>query len=359
MLIYFMADFILREATFDDSKKLKILEQECPQGTNLKILSDRDDFFYRSKLYGNHYTLVAVESERIIGVLAAVKKQVNINGRQALGIFLYDLRVHPDYRRTFGGRIMLRAWRMVENWSVEQKADFTYGYVKSDNLIMRGFFNRKGYTSAGNMAVTGRPVFKIKKTNYLLEKIDCNDKTLSQDYNKEYGSKNLMPSVLQKTYLSPEMENTGIYDCYRISNGNSYASAGLVRISELVRTKVIKIPLYYILAGVVSRLLNKIIPLPIIPKTNGLLKYYHCINHFMYGPEGMVLWKELMKHFNNIAYNNGNTLLTSSFDKNDLFYKEFSRGSISSINYIIGYKKINQKMPDKLSPFYPDPRDMD
>jgi len=193
-----MANLILREATFNDSDKLKILEEECPQGTTLKILSERDDYFFRSKLYGNHYTLVAVDNEQIIGVLAAIKKQVYINGKEALGVFLYDLRIHPTYRRTFGGRIMLRAWRMVEKWSDKIGADFSYGYVKSDNLIMRGFFKRKKYSVAGHMVIKGRPVFREKPVKYILEKIDCSNKTLFQDFSYEYGSRNLIPCSMNE-----------------------------------------------------------------------------------------------------------------------------------------------------------------
>jgi hypothetical protein len=354
-----MDNFILREATFDDSEKLKVLEEECPQGTTLKILSERDDFFFRSRLYGNHYTLVAVDEKRIIGVLAAVKKSVSVNGKEALGVFLYDLRIHPDYRRTFGGRIMLRAWKMVEQWSKQQCADFNYGYVKSDNLIMRGFFNRKGYSVAGHMTIKGRAVFRKKPTKYRIEKIDCSDKVLFQDFSREYGTKNLMPSMLQQSYLSPEMMQTGLYDCYRISNNGSSASAGLLRISEAIRTKIIKIPFYYSLARIISRPLSSYIPLPVIPKSGGVLKYYHSFNHTARGPEGMRLWRDLMSHFNNITLEKGNTLLTSSFDREDRFLKEFSRGSISTIRYVIGYKRLDTEMPDSLSPFYPDPRDMD
>ncbi len=353
-----MAKLILREATFDDSKKLKILEEECPQGTTLKILSERDDYFFRSKLYGNHYTLVAVDGEKIIGVLAAVRKSVFIKDKKALGVFLYDLRIHPSYRRTLGGRIMLRAWKMVEKWSDKIGADFSYGYVKSDNLIMRGFFKRKSYTGAGYLIVKGRPVFRKKAAKYNPEKISCDDKSLFMNFKQEYGTKNLLPAAMENSYLTPEMKETELYDCYTITDGSSSASACIFRISEAIRTKVIKIPIYYSLAGIISRSLKKI-PLPVIPETGGILKYYHCFNHTAQGPNGIELWKNLMNYFNNLVLENGNTVLTSSFDKEDKFLKEFSKGSISSIKYIIGYKKLNPEMPDNLSPFYPDPRDMD
>ncbi len=354
-----MVKLCLREATFDDSEKLKILEEECPQGTTLKILSERDDYFFRSKLYGNHYTLVALDGEKIIGVLAAVRKTVFIEGKEALGVFLYDLRIHPAYRRTPGGRIMLRAWKMIEKWSDKIGADFSYGYVKSDNLIMRGFFKRKSYSGAGYLVIKGRPVYRKKTVKYKPEKINCDNKSLYSNFKQEYGTRNLLPSAMKNSYLTQEMKEIGLYDCYTITDGESSASACIFRISESLRTKVIKIPFYYLLAGIISRSLRKIITLPVIPAPGGVLKYYHCFNHTAQGQNGMELWKNLMNYFNNLVLENGNTALTSSFDKEDHFLKEFSKGCISSIKYIIGYKKLNPEMPDNLSPFYPDPRDMD
>ncbi len=254
---------------------------------------------------------------------------------------------------------MLRAWKKVEKWSEEIGADFSYGYVKSDNFIMRGFFKRKSYTGAGYLIVKGRPVFRKKTVKYRPEKINCEDNSLFNNFKQEYGTRNLLPSVMGNSYLTPEMKKTGLYDCYTIADGSSSASACIFKISEAIRTKVIKIPIYFSLAGIISRSLSKIIPLPVIPETDGILKYYHCFNHTAQGPNGIELWKNLMNHFNNLVLENGNTVLTSSFDKEDYFLKEFSRGSISSIKYIIGYKKLNPEMPDNLSPFYPDPRDMD
>ncbi|MCK4541590.1 MAG: hypothetical protein KAU17_05065 [Spirochaetales bacterium] len=43
----------------------------------------------------------------------------------------------------------------------------------------------------------------------------------------------------------------------------------------------------------------------------------------------------------------------------NVLFQDFSRGSISTIRYVIGYKRLNAEMPDSLSPFYPGPRDMD
>jgi hypothetical protein len=62
----------LRIATPADNDALKELELACPQGTKLRIASERDDSFARSRLYGNDCTLVGVNrtKDRIFGVIA-------------------------------------------------------------------------------------------------------------------------------------------------------------------------------------------------------------------------------------------------------------------------------------------------
>jgi hypothetical protein len=54
---------------------LRELERACPQGTRLKIYSERDDCFFRSRLYGNDHALVAEDRAkgRIFGVMAALE----------------------------------------------------------------------------------------------------------------------------------------------------------------------------------------------------------------------------------------------------------------------------------------------
>ena len=69
---------------------------------------ERDNYFIRSRLYGNDHTLVAEDQSKglIFGVIAATLKEVSIGGSRRKAAFFYDLRVHPDYRRSVLDRRM-------------------------------------------------------------------------------------------------------------------------------------------------------------------------------------------------------------------------------------------------------------
>src|SRR3972149_6926747 len=109
----------IRAATEADNPALRELERSCPQGARLKLYSERDDYFLRSRLYGHDHTLVAEDrgQGRLIGVLAAALKEVYLAGAVRPAAFFYDLRVHPEYRRSLLGRHMLGVWKAMENWA--------------------------------------------------------------------------------------------------------------------------------------------------------------------------------------------------------------------------------------------------
>jgi GNAT superfamily N-acetyltransferase len=153
----------LRVATPADNDALRELERACPQGSKLKICSERDDYFVRSRLYGNDHTLVAVDKaeDRIFGVIAASIKEVLIGGVPRKAVIFNDLRIHPDYRRSVLARHMLGAWLAMERWAKDQSADAICGLMKADNETMLGLQGKRSdYRFVGRMVVLNRPVFR-------------------------------------------------------------------------------------------------------------------------------------------------------------------------------------------------------
>jgi GNAT superfamily N-acetyltransferase len=161
-----MSKDAVRVATREDNPRLIELERSSPQGTKLQIYSERKDYFFRSTLYGNQHTLVAVDNQadRLIGVMAGTLKEVFLGGRATRVAFFYDLRLHPDYRRTVLGRHMLRVWNLMDRWAEESGAALMYGLVKSDNTTMIGFQQKKqNYRFSNKMIVLSRPVYRMKR----------------------------------------------------------------------------------------------------------------------------------------------------------------------------------------------------
>lgn len=354
-----MSKFILRHSLETDNKKLIELEKACPQGSRLSITTERKDFFFRSRLYGNHHTLIALDGEIIIGVIAATMKIIQIDGNEIPIVFMYDLKIHPDYRKSLGAIIMVKAWKRTEEWAREQGAHILYGYVKSDNQIMKSFFEKRKYSVGGEMVVCSRPSYKKRRISITPKEISCNSKTILKQFSAEYSSKNLLPLVFRTSVFTDKMKSSGLFSYFQIEKDGSSASAGLLRQSEMVFTHVRSVPFYYKAARIVAQPLSRIFPLPNIPGDGSIIKYYHAFNHTASGPEGIILWKELMKFLNNLTLSAGCSLLTSAFDQKDRFFPLYRSGSINIIRYILGFKALKEGIPGEFSPFYPDIRDMD
>jgi GNAT superfamily N-acetyltransferase len=358
-----MSKDAVRTATPEDNRQLIELERASPQGTKLQICSERDDFFFRSTLYGNQHTLVAVDNQadRLIGVMAGTLKEVFLGGRATRAAFFYDLRLHPAYRRTVLGRHMLRVWNLMDRWAEESGAALMYGLVKADNGTMIRFQEKKqNYRFSGRMVVLSRPVFRMKRLHHLPRSLapEEADALLGPRVWDRYGSSQFFPTALRDHYLTQAMIDSGLFSCFMLKDGDSLASIGFYRVCRAMWTRVVRLPGYYNALRPLCDALRFALPLPQIPRRGGRISYCHVFNHLADGPDGLRLWRELLAHANNVAYQEGATLLTAAFDEKDSFLDHYRRGALNRIDYLLGYKPYVSDVPVVHSPYYPDMRDM-
>jgi hypothetical protein len=358
-----MAEDAVRIATPEDNPSLIELERSCPQGTKLQIYSERKDYFFRSTLYGNQHTLVAVDhqEDRLIGVMAGTLKEVFLDGNATLAAFFYDLRLHPDYRRSILGRHMLRIWNLMDRWAEESGAALIYGMVKGDNATMIGFQQKKqNYRFTGKMTVFSRPVYRLKRLRRMpreLSNQEANDRICPKVWDR-YGHYQFFPTALHNCYFTKAMIDSGLFSCFVLEEGSSFASIGFFRVCRAMWTRVIRLPGHYKVLKPVFDGLRFALPLPKIPSEGGRISYCHVFNHLAEGPRGMQLWRELLAYANNLAFEEGATLLTGAFDQTDSFLPHYQRGSLNKIEYLLGYKPFVTDVPDRHIPYYPDMRDM-
>jgi GNAT superfamily N-acetyltransferase len=358
-----MSKDAVRTATPEDNARLVQLERSSPQGTRLQIYSERKDYFFRSTLYGNQHTLVAVDNQadRLIGVMAGTLKEVFLGGRATRAAFFYDLRLHPDYRRTVLGRHMLRVWNLMDRWAEESGAALLYGLVKADNTTMIGFQQKKqNYRFTGKMVVLSRPVYRMKRLQCLpreLKPEEANARISTKVWDR-YGYYQFFPTALKDRYLTRAMIDSGLFSCFILEEGSSFASIGFFRVCRAMWTRVIRLPGYYKVLKPIFDGLRFTLPLPKIPEQGGRISYCHVFNHLADGPRGLRLWRELLAHANNLAYQEGATLLTSAFDERDSFLPYYQRGSLNKIEYLLGYKPFVPDVAQVHTPYYPDMLDM-
>jgi GNAT superfamily N-acetyltransferase len=353
----------IRPAVPQDNRRLIELERSCPQGSRLLIASEREDYFFRSTLYGNHHTLVAVdrEQDRLIGAMAGTVKEVFLSGRPVSATLFYDLRVHPDYRRTVLGRHMLRVWNLMNRWAETNGSELLFGLVKSDNESMLALQRKKKeYRFAGRMVVVGRPVFRERRLRAEPREVDLSRESrwISGKVWARYGGWQFFPTAFRECYLTPPMEASGLFSCYVLQEGESFASLGLFRVNRSMHTRVVRLPARYRLLKPVLDAARRVAPLPCIPAPGGTISYCHLFNHLAEGPQGLALWHQLLRFANNEALREGATLLMSAFDERDPFLPLFSQGALNRIDYLLGCLPYSPDVPELLTPYYPDIRDM-
>jgi hypothetical protein len=358
-----MPNEAVRAAAPDDSQRLLELERNSLRGTKLQICSERKDYFFRATLYGNQHTLVAVDNrtDRLIGAMAGTLKEVFLDGKATRAAFYYDLRMNPEYRRTVLGRYMLRVWNLMDRWAEESGAALMYGLVKADNSTMIGFQRKKqNYRFTGKMVVVSRPVYRMKRLNRLPRELEPGeaDTRISPKLWERYGRYQFFPADLKDRYLTQAMIDSGLFSCFTLEDEDSFASIGLFRVCRAMWTRALRLPGYYRVLKPLFAAARFVMPLPVIPKQGARIGYCHVFNHLADGPHGVRLWRELLAHANNLAYQERATLLTSSFDERDGFLPRFQRGAINRIEYLLGYKPFVPEVPRVHTPYFPDMRDM-
>jgi hypothetical protein len=211
------------------------------------------------------------------------------------------------------------------------------------------------------MEVLSRPVYRRHRVGEVPQEVDLTTKNreMGEAVAAEYGHLPLFPSDLRNAYLSEPMRETGLFSCFRLARGESWASVGLYRVSREIWTRVVTLPWYYRAARPITVAIRPILPLPVIPREGDQVRYYHLFNHLASGPDGMKLWAEIVRYLNNVALDEGATLITGMFDPTDRFCAAFRRGALNRIAYKIGYRALGADADYSFTPFAPDARDMD
>jgi len=104
------------------------LEAQCVQGESLILRFRRPTFHARSEVYDKYRILCAKVKNKVIGIIAGAEKFVSLHGEIIRTIYIYDLRVHPDYRKQGTARRLNNA--LMEDVG---NADCVYSLIAGQN----------------------------------------------------------------------------------------------------------------------------------------------------------------------------------------------------------------------------------
>ncbi len=122
--------FIIDEYRPEDNLACIELERNCPQGESFRAYIDRLNFPVRAMQFAEFQIDVFKYDSRIIGVICSAKREIKIRGKTKLAGYVFDRRIHPEFRGRGLGTLLLKN-TVTKN--MKRGLDLTYCVISGDN----------------------------------------------------------------------------------------------------------------------------------------------------------------------------------------------------------------------------------
>ncbi|UCF19276.1 MAG: GNAT family N-acetyltransferase [Gemmatimonadota bacterium] len=150
------SELVIADYEPDDNAAALELDRKCLQGEAYRLSFRRSTFDRRARNYRDWRILVARLSDQVVGTLGMALKDVTLDGKSTSAGFLFDLRVHPEYRRK---GIAQRLAAKALDWAFA-RAPVVYIYVVADNRITQHIASLLGGSDAGTYAYLVYPTYR-------------------------------------------------------------------------------------------------------------------------------------------------------------------------------------------------------
>ena len=298
--------FRIREATSADNAALLRLEAQSPQGTGIRLLIDRDDYFYRSRMHAQGKVLIAEEKDHLVGIMAYAIKNVLLHGSEQKVAYFYDLRGDEEYRRSMK-RGLFRLWKHILAELEEAGVQFIYGHVKTDNLDSLSVATKTGARPVATFDILALPALKGQVAD-LDPHLDRLEEEVEQ-IKVRVSNRELRPMAFSDAYLRGR-DLGYLKGIFRIEEGTSFAQVSAWDLSSIYRTRVLHMPLSLRFLGAALNPLAKIAPVPSVPRIGKQITYLQLFDPICSGPQGGSLMKRLVKQLRRNAHEDGIDILT-------------------------------------------------
>ena len=144
------------------------LEKLCVHGTSYVIRFEREIFRKRSEAYENWHILLGLDNETVVSTASCALKKIKFHKKEYFASYIYDLRVHPDYR---GKSIMKTMVKKIIDYSVKQGAQLTYCIIDNTNMAPQTIFKKHfNHTAVSENHFLVWPIYKKMQPKKKYEK---------------------------------------------------------------------------------------------------------------------------------------------------------------------------------------------
>jgi len=324
----------------DDAAALA-LENLCVQGKSLRLKFQRPFFTARSELYDNYKIYCAKAGEKLIGTIAGAVKSVRLHGRIVEALYVYDLRIHPDYRRQGIARQLSTV--LIED--LGKRVDCFYTLIHGQNN--RAFSLACNYFApkvAIPLTYAVLPVYKLYRNSENGQGssfLEVNSHYTHLNKEKEFVSNPHREKM--KGHVSSLLIDKGKAGCSIWTNENILAE------------QVVKIPFSLEVLRVLFRPLRPFLSLPRIPRPDEILRSWFLFDLFAADSQNL---RTLLRAVNNSAFSYGKDFLYLLLQDSDPLLTWIKRTKLKAFTFPYYLLAKGKEVPGPEDPIAIDVRDL-
>lgn len=331
---------MIREANYDDSRKLQGIQSRCVAGSTLRVVTvNGPDFFARTNAYEDCKVFVIYRQDKmIIGSVACAILDTVINGNPERSGYIFQAFVAPEFR---GKGIIRQLYEHCEEFLRNRGVHVSYGLILQDNLANRRAAEKAGY--AGYEGPRIEYLFTYRKmpvrsaTKKVRPMTPADADTVCDLLNGMWMGHNLYEPMTKKKLLS-DIARIPKFDWENIlvveENGRIVACASYWNWGEITEITVRSWNARIKMTAIALDIARIFRDLPVLTKPGDILRQWCLINFAFSSIEDFAL---LLKCLNNLAVDSGIDQLCFVCGKGHSAVKDlkgFLRIGFSSMLYV-------------------------
>jgi GNAT superfamily N-acetyltransferase len=326
----------------EDDAAARALEELCVQGMTLKLKFRRPNFRARSELYENYRIYCARRDGELVGIIAGALKGAKLHGEDILALYVYDLRVHPAFRKMGVGKRLTNA--LLDDQGRE--ADCIYTLINGENEKALNLAGRN-FDPKVSIPLTYAliPVYR-KRREPATWRFDKAAK-IRESYVQTQAGHEFMP-------LFNEEKQAG-YVGSLVLEGRAGTGCSIWTNEDLLAEQIIRIPSRMKALRILFGLLKPFIKLPHIPAANEVILSWFLFDLHADSSQSL---GSLLAAVNNYALAQGRTYLYVLLRNDDPILQQLREAGLKFFTFPYRFLAKGRAFPRESDNIYIDIRDL-